>query len=109
MTMGRSVSGLGLSMMIAALAGCAASDTQGSQAELPAVQRALIDQPVTDFRLQDITRDEPDFVSLSHYRGRVLVLFFMSYQCNTSKGYEGRIGQILKDYKGGNVDFVGVR
>ena len=109
MSMGRTVLGLGLSMMIAALAGCATSDSRGPQAEPPAARQALIDRPVADFRLQDITRDEPDFVSLSHYRGKVLVLFFMSYQCNTSKGYEGRIVRILNDYKGRNVDFVGVR
>lgn len=96
-------------LLVAAVSGCTSSDTREPQVEHLADQRATLDQPVLDFRLRDLTRDEPEFVSLPQLRGRAAVLFFLSTQCNTSRGYEGRIGRILADYKGRNVVFLGVR
>jgi peroxiredoxin len=69
----------------------------------------VLDQPVVDFRLKDLTRDEPAFVSLPQLQGRTVVFFFLSYQCQVSIGYEARLARILADYRGRDVTFLGIR
>jgi len=70
-------------LVVAAAAGCSTGPGRtpaGPQVEHLAGRRAALDEPVADFRLRDLTREAPTFVSLSELRGRAVVLFFLSYQ-----------------------------
>jgi peroxiredoxin len=88
---------------------CASNPKSGPQIDGLAGKRAQLDQPVPDFTLRDLSRDEPTFVSLSDFRGKTVVLYFLSHQCQTSWRYEGRIGQILAWALPKGVVFLGVR
>lgn len=91
--------------------------TGGVGANPTAHEPAVLDKPVTEFKLKDVTRDLKDgekedaaLVSLAGYKGKkAVVLFFMSERCGTTWKYEKRIGKMLKDIEKKDVVFLGVR
>lgn len=71
---------------------------------------SLLDKPVKDFKLRDLTKDAETWISLSDYKGRkAVVLIFTSYNCDASLDYENRILKLIRDFAGQDVAFLGVR
>jgi peroxiredoxin len=71
---------------------------------------AAIDQPVKDFRLKDVMKDEESFVALSEFKDKKHVaIVFISYNCDVTWRYEKRIGKLLQDYGKKDVAFLAVR
>jgi peroxiredoxin len=60
-----------------------------------------LDQIVKDFTLTDAVGDKP--VKLSDFRGKVVVINFISYKCPVSLAYDKRMARLAADYKGRNV------
>ncbi|HZE99431.1 MAG TPA: redoxin domain-containing protein [Planctomycetota bacterium] len=76
----------------------------------PRPQFPLLDQPLKDFKLRDLTRDAETWISLSDYKGKkTVVLIFTSYNCDACGDYENRMLKIIKDFEGKDVVFLGVR
>jgi peroxiredoxin len=80
-------------------------------------EKATLDAPVRDFKLQDVTHDakegdKPDAakIALSDYKGKKpVLLFFMSEKCQTTWRYEKRMGKLEAKYGAKDVAFLGVR
>jgi peroxiredoxin len=71
---------------------------------------ALLDQPLKDFKLRDLTRDPETWIALSDYKGKkAVVLIFTSYTCDACADYENRMLKLIKDFAGQDVAFLGVR
>jgi peroxiredoxin len=71
---------------------------------------ALLDKPLKDFRLRDLTRDAETWISLSDYKDKkAVVLIFTSYSCDACADYENRMLKLIKDFAGRDVAFLGVR
>ena len=69
-----------------------------------------IDEPVRDWKLRDLMKDDEASISLSEYKGKkTVVLVFTSYTCDACIEYEGRLLKIMNDFKGKDVVFLGVR
>ncbi|HLY76158.1 MAG TPA: redoxin domain-containing protein [Planctomycetota bacterium] len=71
---------------------------------------ALLDQPLKDFKLRDLTKDADTWISLSDYRDKkAVVLIFTSYTCDACADYENRMLKLIRDFAGRDVVFLGVR
>jgi len=78
--------------------------------------RAVIDKPVTDFKLPDLTHEkkeaekpDADKIAIADYKDKKpVVLFFMSEQCSVTWRYEKRFGQLMQKF-GKDVAILGVR
>jgi peroxiredoxin len=88
----------------------------GILAALPAAgqerkdNRAILDRPVADFRLRDLTKDGETHVSLSEFKDKkAVVLIFTSFNCDACLLHEDRIRRIVKDFAGKPVAFLAVR
>jgi len=57
------------------------------------------------FSLKDVTGKDH---ALSQYKGKVVVLDFMSMECPWSKGADGSLPDLAKKYEGKDVVFLGV-
>jgi peroxiredoxin len=72
--------------------------------------KAKVGEPVKDFKLKDVMQEKETFVSLSDYKGKkAVVLAFISYNCDISWRYEGRIGKLLSDFGKKDVAFLAIR
>jgi peroxiredoxin len=54
-------------------------------------------------------KDDEVFHTLSQYKGKTLVLAWVSYNCSVSWRYEKRLGKLLQDYGKKDVAFLAVR
>jgi peroxiredoxin len=98
-----------------ALAVCAAVGTAALAADV--VERAVLDKPVADFTLRDLTKEpgpgekeQSTLVTLSSLRGQKnVVLFFMSEKCRVTWRYERRVGKLMQDLAKKDVAFFAVR
>jgi peroxiredoxin len=118
---------------LGAMSAASSGQEAGRQAaSSPAPRRspgALMDQPVEDFSLRDLTADPKDSkdpkadpkpepgagagamsISLSQFKGKKhVVLFFFSEKCGHTKRYGKRVGEFVKQNVGEEVAFLGVR
>jgi formylglycine-generating enzyme required for sulfatase activity len=79
-----------------------------AESKLP--ERAKIDQPVKDFRLRDLMRDEPIYVTLSQFRDKkTVVLVSVQSRCPITWKYIGRIGKLFQDFHKKDVAFLAIR
>jgi len=67
---------------------------------------ADLDRPVKDFALKDLMGGKE--VSLSQFKGKPVVLTFLSYHCDTTWRYERRLGKLIGDYSRKGVIFLNV-
>jgi peroxiredoxin len=67
---------------------------------------AELDRPVKDFTLKDLMGGKE--VSLSQFRGKTVVLSFISYHCDTTWRYERRMGKLIGNYSRKGVVFLNV-
>jgi peroxiredoxin len=73
-------------------------------------ERAKIDEPVRDFKLKDVMKDEESFVTLSQFRDKkAVVLYFVSDKCPVTWQYERRTGKLFEDFRKEEVAFLGIR
>ena len=80
-------------------------------------QKAVVDKPVADFKLQDLMHEKkpgekPDaaLIALSDYKDKKsVVLFFMSEKCEVTWRYEKRMGQLMQKYGKKDIAFFSVR
>lgn len=78
---------------------------------------AVLDKPVVDFKLRDVTKDlkrsekpEAAMVQLASFKGKKnVVMFFMSEQCSVTWRYEKRVGKLMQENAKKDVAFLGVR
>lgn len=73
------------------------------KAQTPATpQKAEVGKPFKNFTLVNLMATKKgDKISLSSFKGKQpVVLVFMANRCGTTWTYEGKIGQLLKEYKG---------
>jgi thiol-disulfide isomerase/thioredoxin len=87
------------------------------------VERATIDKPIKDFKLRDLMKDLKDgekegdaLIALSQFHkqkeekdNKVVVLYFMSEHCGTTRMYDKRVGDLLKETTDKPVKVLGVR
>jgi cytochrome oxidase Cu insertion factor (SCO1/SenC/PrrC family) len=66
--------------------------------DTPQPEKAELDRPVKDFTVKDILSGKD--VSLSQFKGKPVVLSFISYTCGTSWRYEQRMGKMIAEYGG---------
>jgi peroxiredoxin len=71
-------------------------------------KKATIGEPVPDFRMRDVMKDEPVLTSLSQFKGKTVVLFFVSDKCQVTWAYERRTGKLIQDFRK-DVVFLGVK
>jgi peroxiredoxin len=67
---------------------------------------AELDRPVKDFKLADLMGGKE--ISLAQFKGKTVVLSFISYHCDTTWRYERRMGKMLGDYSKQGVVFLNV-
>ncbi len=67
---------------------------------------AELDRPVKDFKLADLMGGKE--ISLSQFKGKPVVLTFISYHCDTTWRYERRMGKLIGDYGKKDVVFLNV-
>lgn len=72
-----------------------------------AAETAKVGQPVKDFKLRDLWTDKD--IQLSQFKGKTMVLVFISYHCDTTWRYERRMGKMMQDYGPKGVVFLAVR
>ena len=87
-----------LGAMLVAMA-CAAGATAGTD-------QAELDRPVKDFTLKDLMGGKE--IALSQFKGKTVVLSFISYHCDTTWRYERRMGKLIGDYGRKGVVFLNV-
>ena len=73
----------------AVVVACAAGAVAGTNT-------AELDRPVKDFTLKDLMGGKE--VALSQFKGKPVVLSFISYHCDTTWRYERRMGKLIGDY-----------
>jgi len=74
------------------------------------ISDGLLDQPLKDFKLRDLTKDAETWISLSEYKDKkAVVLIFTSYSCDACSDYENRMLKLIRDFAGQEVAFLGVR
>lgn len=108
--------GVAATMAFFALSGISVIATQSKSAPQEKQDKAVMDKPVMDFRLTDLTHEKKDGekpdagqIALSDFKDkRPVVLFFMSEQCSVTWRYEKRFGQLQQKF-GKDVKVVGVR
>lgn len=102
---------------VCALTGISVIAQRGNAAgQEKGVDRAVIDKPIADFKLTDLSHDAragekagSGRISLADYRDKKpVVLFFMSEKCSVTWRYEKRFGQLTQRF-GKNVAIFGVR
>jgi cytochrome oxidase Cu insertion factor (SCO1/SenC/PrrC family) len=71
-----------------------------------ATDTADLDRPVKNFTLKDLMGGKE--VSLSQFKGKTVVLSFISYHCDTTWRYEKRMGKLIGDYGRKGVVFLNV-
>ena len=118
--MNRMIRRVRLGFAALALCGLASATVFAQQgkpaANEPVVEKAVIDAPIAEFKLADLTHEKKDGekpgsdrIALSDYKDKKpVVLFFMSEQCSVTWRYEKRFGQ-LKQKFGKDVAILGVR
>src|SRR5262245_26286098 len=67
--------------------------------------RLATGQPAPDFMLKDLSGNQH---TLKNYRGKTVVVVFLSTQCPFSNAYQGRLLAIANDYAKKNVALVGI-
>jgi peroxiredoxin len=78
---------------------CAAGATAGTNT-------AELDRPIKDFTLKDLMGGKE--LALSQFKGKTVVLSFISYHCDTTWRYERRMGKLIGDYSRKGVVFLNV-
>lgn len=72
--------------------------------------RAAVDEPVREFRLRNVMKNEESYVTLSEFRDKkAVVLIFTSTTCSACEDYENRIRRLSKDFAGQDVAILGIR
>ena len=107
--------------LLAALALCAAAGSTviAQETKKPAdkPEKFTIDKPTRDFKLKDLfyekkedDKPEAEFISLSQFKGKkAIVLYFMSENCGTTRLYDKRVGDLVKEYTEKDLQVMGVR
>jgi peroxiredoxin len=76
-------------------------------AAAPARAKVEAGQPVKEFQLRDLWTDKD--VKLSQFKGKPVVLIFISDKCDVTWRYERRIGKLMQTYGPKGVQFLAVR
>ena len=71
-------------------------------------KKATIGEPVPNFRMRDVMKDDEVLTSLSQFKGKTVVLFFVSDKCQVTWAYERRTGKLIQDFRK-DVVFLGVK
>ena len=69
-------------------------------------ETALIGKPARDFRLPEVLANKD--VSLSDFKGKVVVAIFYSHTCTFCRHYEARFRQLAADHVGKGVAFLAI-
>jgi peroxiredoxin len=109
-----------MAMSVCALASAAGYSAYARQSDAPKAEKltaAVLDKPVNDFKLRDVTKDlkrsekaEDAMVQLASFKGKKnVILFFMSEQCSVTWRYERRVGKLMQANAKKDLAFLGVR
>jgi peroxiredoxin len=104
-------------LALCSLTGISVMAQQKAATKAAQPDKATLDAPVKDFKLQDVTHDlkegekaDAAQIALSDYKGKKpVILFFMSEKCTVTWRYEKRMGKLESKYGKSDIAFLGVR